>query len=125
MDELVERLSSGSHKVRAEYVASAMELKEAIGRGVAHIKFTDTQGGTVLSVTVDHARTKLGEANFEAGTGTMDLVGSLVLNFNEVELVAHLELGTLEGEGRLMLVGNEAAWREKRTELRDGADSLH
>ena len=51
MDELVQRLSQGDHRVVASRVdGSAEELKASIDRGYVLIKFTETKGRTELGV---------------------------------------------------------------------------
>ena len=122
MDDLVRRLSE-VQSVRAEYASSAADLKAAIDRGMVHVKFTETKGGTCLSVKLDTTRSVLSEADFGAGTGQVHFVGTLVLNYNEVELNAHIDLATLQGSGSLKLLADEAAWRAKRSkEDSDGQD---
>lgn len=114
MDELVKRLSDGKHKVVLERSKSAQEVKEAIDRGYVLIKFPETRGGTELGIRLDKARSVTSEANFAEGKGTIQLVGTLVLNYNELEAAAQIDLATLSGTGHLTLIADEAAWRAKQ-----------
>lgn len=116
MDELVQRLSSGMHNICADHIKSAQELKESIDRGYVLVKFPDTRGGTVLGTRLDKTRSVLSNADFSAGAGTVQLVGSLVLNYNEVELIGELDLATLQGEGCLKLIADEPTWRAKQAQ---------
>ncbi|MEC4816859.1 MAG: MbtH domain protein [Scytonema sp. PMC 1069.18] len=103
MNELVQRLSSGEHPVEASLgpEKTATALKECIDRGYVHIKFTNTRGGTDLGVKLDLEASKFNEADFEHQTGKVHLVGNLTLNYVKVRCIADLDLGTLEGKGRL------------------------
>lgn len=103
MNELVQRLAQGNHPVevslRPERTAQA--LKESIDRGVVHIKFTDTKGGTELGVRLDPEASNLQEADFDNQTGKVNLVGNLTLNYEKVRCLADLDLQTLAGQGHL------------------------
>jgi hypothetical protein len=103
MNELVQRLSNGSHPVEASLrpERTAAALKEGIDRGYVHIKFTNTQGGTDLGMRLDPAASDLSQANFEQQTGNLHLVGSLTLNYVPVRCIADLDLKTLSGQGHL------------------------
>lgn len=109
MNELVERLSTGRHPVEASLRPdrTVRNLKECIDRGYVHVKFTDTRGGTELGVRLDGNDTDLGGADFEAGTGTVHLVGDLTLNYEKVRCIADISLETLKGEGALQPVEAE------------------
>jgi hypothetical protein len=114
MDELVKRLSDGMHKVVLERSRSAQELKEDIDRGYVLLKFPETRGGTEIGIRLDKARSVISEANFAEGKGIVQLVGTLVLNYNEVEAAAQIDLGTLSGTGHLTLIAEEATWRARQ-----------
>jgi hypothetical protein len=113
MNELIRRLAE-PQKVRVENVSGSSELKAGIERGVISIRFTETRGGTCLSVKLDPRRSELGSADFTNGAGTVRLVGTLVLDFNEIELTAEVDLSTLEGLGHVRIVADESLWRQKR-----------
>ena len=107
MDELVRRLSEGDHPVITRRADSVEELKQSIDRGYVLVTFTDTRGGTELGVRLDEALTDLGKADFEKGTGTVHLVGALILNYVKVRCVADVDLATLEGKGHLEILEKE------------------
>ena len=116
MDDLVRRLAEGNHPVvasRAE--GSIKELAASIQRGLVHIEFTDTEGGTELGVRLDKELSDLNRADFESGQGIVRLVGNLTLNFVPVRCLANIDLSTLEGEGHLELL-------EQPTSLRDDTE---
>lgn len=104
MNELVERLSQGSHAVAAERSASATELKEQIDREFVLLKFMDTKGGTELGSQLDKNMTQIGDADFENAKGIVHLVGNLTLNYDRIQLVADIDLSTLKGTGNLVLI---------------------
>jgi hypothetical protein len=103
MNELVQRLSAGNHPVEASLrpEKTAAALKERIDLGYVHIKFTNTRGGTELGVRLDRAACDLSQASFENQSGTVHLVGELILNYVKVRCVADIDLATLEGQGHL------------------------
>ncbi|GAA6620721.1 MbtH domain protein [Scytonema sp. NUACC26] len=103
MNELVQRLSSGEHPVEASLrpEKTPTALKECIDRGYVHIKFTNTRGGTDLGVRLDPKASNFNEADFENQKGQVHLVGDLTLNYVKVRCIADIDLGTLEGKGRL------------------------
>lgn len=111
MDELVERLSRGTHPVevslRPERTPQA--LQQQLGYGYVHIKFTGTKGGTELGVTLDRQASDLATADFAQGTGRATIVGSLVLNYVKVRCVAEIDLATLAGTGHLDVLTDAAA----------------
>ncbi|MBE9170816.1 MbtH domain protein [Pleurocapsales cyanobacterium LEGE 06147] len=103
MNELVQRLSEGDHPVEASLRPdkTATALKERIDLGYVHIKFTGTRGGTELSVQLDRDACDLTRADFDHQSGSVHLVGELVLNYVKVRCVADIDLATLEGKGHL------------------------
>ncbi|MHC3475016.1 hypothetical protein ACYF6T_40950 [Streptomyces sp. 7R007] len=68
------------------------------------IKFTGTRGGTDLGVRLDLAATDTGSADFDKGAGVVHVEGTLNLNGDDVRCVADLDLATLAGTGRLVVV---------------------
>jgi hypothetical protein len=105
MNELVERLSKGDHPVivnRGDQ--DVQDLKQRIDNGFVLIKFTGTQGGTELGVSLDKDETNLTGADFNAGTGTLHLVGNLTLNYVRVRCIADVDLATKEGKGHLDII---------------------
>ena len=106
MDELVQRLSEGSHPVVASQVKSAEELKQSIERGYVLVKFTDTQGGTELGLRLEEPAAILQSADFEQAAGVVRLSGNLSLNYVKVRCVADIDLATLAGTGHLEILGD-------------------
>lgn len=78
-----------------------MALKKCLSAGYINLKFPETQGGTTLHMSVDAARTSLNSANFEGGTGHVDLEASLTLDYTPLKCQARINLESMSGEGRL------------------------
>jgi hypothetical protein len=112
MNELVERLTKGSHPIVAARSASPKELWEQIERGFVLLKFPNTRGGTELGSRLDMQQTRLDGADFESGAGSVRLVGNLTLNYDKVQLVADIDLASLQGTGHLVLI-EEAAGSQR------------
>lgn len=72
--------------------------------GYVFIKFTETRGGTDLGVRVDKSATKVDQASFENATGSVHVEGTLTLNYVKVRCVADIDLATLQGTGRLVVL---------------------
>jgi hypothetical protein len=106
MNELVRRLSEGDHPITVGGPdPSRVELRKRIEEmGYVFIKFTGTQGGTDLGVRVDKARTDVSRADFDQGTGTVHVEGTLTLNYVKVRCIADLDLSTLNGVGHLVIL---------------------
>jgi hypothetical protein len=106
MDDLVARLCKGKHPIKVGLLSdvTAEAFQKRIQDGYVHIEFTNTQGGTILGVELDKEASDLSKADFEGQSGSLHLVGSLVLNYEKVRCVADIELGTLTGEGCLQTV---------------------
>jgi hypothetical protein len=68
------------------------------------IKFTETRGGTDLGIAVDRAAVDLGSADFDQGSGTLHVEGTLILNDDPVRCIADIDLTTPKGTGRLVVV---------------------
>jgi len=104
--DLVERLCTGSHKVRAVVRPenSDTAFKDALDRGFVQIEFTETQGGTVLGFAVDVEQSDLSQIGDNKRNGQAVIVGMLTLNFQKVRCVATIDLKKLTGEGKLELV---------------------
>ncbi len=102
MDELVERLSQGQHKVEVTVLPKTPQgLKESLERGYVHVKFTETRGGSELGVAIDPEATDTAAADFDNARGRIHIVGGLTLNYEKVRCIADIDLATLQGEGRL------------------------
>lgn len=106
MDDLVQRLAQGDHPVIVGGPKPSLEefKKRVEDMGYVFIKFTDTRGGTDLGVRVDKSATDLSRANFEQQTGVAHVEGSLTLNYVKVRCVADIDLKTLDGTGRLVVL---------------------
>lgn len=105
MNELVERLSHGSHPVTVGGPRPSLtEFHQRVTEmGYVFIKFTDTRGGTDLGMRVEKERTDLSMANIEHGTGIAHVEGKLTLNSVHVRCIAEIELATLNGTGHLVI----------------------
>jgi Core binding factor beta subunit len=109
MNDLVKRLSEGSHAVeislRAERTVKL--FREMLDRGHVLVKFTQTRGGTELGVPLDKSRSDLTQANFDAETGKVRLCGELSLDYVPVRVVADIDLPSLEGQGHLEILAEQ------------------
>jgi uncharacterized protein YbdZ (MbtH family) len=104
--ELIDRLSQGDHPVKVSlrpHETPAI-FKERIDTGHVRIQFTDTRGASELGVRLDPVAIDVGKADFEAGQGTVHLEGTLNLNYTPVRCVADIDLATLQGRGRLVVL---------------------
>jgi len=104
MDDLVERLQAEQPieaSVRPEKTVAY--YKEALDRGYVHVLFVRT--GTELGIEMDKEACDLKGADFSKGTGRIQIVGSLVLNYDRVRFHGQLDLETLQGTGRLEYLG--------------------
>jgi hypothetical protein len=108
---LVDRLCEGRHPVevglRPEKTVKL--FKEAIDRDYVQIKFTETKGGTELSVKLRREGCDFSQADFENGTGSVHVEGDLTLDYVKVRCVADVDLATLKGEGHLIKVSADSA----------------
>ena len=111
MNDLVKRLSEGSHEVEVSLrpERTVTLFKEMIDRGHVLIKFTQTKGGTELGVPLDKSRSDLTGVDFTAQTGTARICGELTLDYVPVRVVADIELSSLRGQGHLEIVDKPAA----------------
>ena len=102
MNELVQRLTQEQSIVASLRPEPSLDaLKAALDRGYIHVKFIETRGGTELGIRLDPESSDLSGANFEQGTGSVRIVGSLVLDYVPVRFRGHLDLESLKGTGRL------------------------
>jgi len=119
MDDLVRRLSTGTHTIIASRSKSPQDLRQVIDAGYVLLKFPETQGGTELGMKLEKNRCVLGDADFESGKGVIQLVGHLTVNYDKVELSAEIDLATLQGQGSLRLIEEESVWRARQAEVQD------
>jgi hypothetical protein len=108
MNDLVQRLSTGTHPVEVSLrpKKSLKGFKECLDRGFVHIKFTNTRGGTELGVRLDRNLSNQTTADLEKGSGTIKLVGPLTLNYVKVRCIADVDVATLSGTGKLEVVAD-------------------
>lgn len=105
MDELTQRLSTDQPVVVGGPQASLEDLRLRVEEiGTVFVKFTETKGGTDLGIRLDRANTDAGAADFDQGSGTIHVEGFLILNHDPVRCIADIDLATLKGTGRLVLV---------------------
>jgi hypothetical protein len=105
MNELVERLTKEQPVETARPEKTAKALKECIDRDYVHVMFKNT--GTEVGIQLDRKDCKLEEGDYEKATGTVHLVGGLILNYDKVRCVADIDLSTCEGNGHLEPVSDE------------------
>ena len=105
MNDLVTKLANGRHPVevvvRPETTLDG--FREAIELSYVHVRFKDTEGGTELGLRIEPDRSRLPEADLEAGEGEVTLAGELTLDFVPVTCFAVVQLPELTGEGWLEL----------------------
>lgn len=104
MNNLVKKLTSGHQPVAATQYKDAIEFKNSIDRNYVVIKFTETNGGTELGFKLNDSLTRLNDLNFNKATGVAHIVGELTLNYEQVRLIADIDLSTLKGDGYLELI---------------------
>jgi hypothetical protein len=103
MDQLVELLS---HKQPVEVSdrpeATLERFQERLAINYVLVKFPAT--GTELGVKLDPKATSTTAADFAHASGTVQLKGSLNLNYTHVAFEADIDLATLRGTGCLQPV---------------------
>lgn len=106
MNELVQRLVERKHPVVLGGSQTSLQAfeKRIKDIGYVFIKFPETRGGTDLGVRIDKAGTDLQQANFEQGTGSVHIEGTLVLDYTRVRCLADIDLATLTGLGQLVFI---------------------
>lgn len=119
MNELVEKLTQEQEieaSLRPE--ANLENFKAALDRGYVHVKFPNTRGGTELGIRLDPDASDLSNADFESRSGSVKIVGVLILDYERVRFHGEIDLGTLKGTGRLEPLGEVSP-----AELLAGADA--
>jgi uncharacterized protein YbdZ (MbtH family) len=107
-DALVRRLSGGPHPIvvagvgdRAE--AEAVErFRQRLDRGHVSVLFTETRGGTELSLRFDPGGIDRSRCDFADRSGSLALAGDLNLDGVDVRCEVDVALDTLAGTGRLV-----------------------
>jgi hypothetical protein len=107
MSELVARLTNEQNVEFSSRPEPTLEaFQAAIDRGYVHIRFAGSRGATELGVKLDMKKSDLAGANLAAGTGSVEIVGDLVLDYVPVRLFARIDLPALKGVGRLERQGD-------------------
>ena len=96
MSALVEKLSQGVHPVSLIRYKDVGGLKQALERGFVLVKFTQTQGGTEIGVSLEET-----PSGVDLESKSVSLRGSLTLDYQPVRCVATVDLDTLTGHGCL------------------------
>jgi hypothetical protein len=106
MDELTQKLTSGTHPVTVGGPQPSLEdfRRRVEELGYAFIKFTGTRGGTDLGVRLDRAACSIDAAAFDEAGGSVHLEGTLILNDDPVRCIADIDTSTLDGAGHLTSV---------------------
>jgi Core binding factor beta subunit len=105
MNELVERLQENQPVVVGGSQPTLEDLRYRIEElEYVFVKFTETKGGTDLGLSLDRAACDVSKADFDKGSGTVHVEGTVVLNGDPVRCVADIDVGTLKGTGRLVVV---------------------
>lgn len=105
MDELTKRLATdqpvevGGPKPTLEELRTRLE-----DIGTVFVKFTETRGGTDLGIRLDRDASDLDAADFERASGSVHVEGTLILNDDPVRCIADIDLATLKGTGRVVVV---------------------
>jgi Core binding factor beta subunit len=105
MDELTQRLSSDQPVAVGGPKPTLEELRTRLEEiGTVFVKFTETRGGTDLGIRLDRTASDLSGADFDQASGTVHIEGTLILNDDPVRCIADIDLATLNGTGRLVVV---------------------
>ena len=108
MNELVKRLSEGSHPVelvlRPEMTVEA--LKACLARRYVHVKFTATRGGTELGVKIDEVTSQRALAAVDGAADLIHISGELILDYVPVRCVADIDPATWQGTGHLEVLSS-------------------
>jgi hypothetical protein len=99
MSALVEKLSRGEHPVSLIRYKDMAGFKQALERGFVLVKFTQTQGGTEIGVSLEN-----NDRGIDLESKTVNLRGSLTLDYQPVRCIASVDLETLTGYGCLEMV---------------------
>ena len=119
MNELVEKLTQEQEIEASLRPETNLEnFKAALDRGYVHVKFPNTRGGTELGIRLDPEASDLANADFESRSGSVKIVGGLILDYERVRFHGEIDLGTLKGTGRLEPLGEVSP-----AELLAGADA--
>jgi hypothetical protein len=105
VNDLTQRLTTEQPIIVGGSEPTTEELHKRVGEmGYVLLKFTETRGGTELGIRVDRDAVDLSAADFENAVGTVHVEGFVKLNSDPVRCIADIDLATLKGTGRLVLV---------------------
>ena len=99
---LVDRLCSELQRVRLSRIENLRQLGQQVEHGYVIVGFQGMQGATELGFSLDPARTNVRDADFRAGTGVIQLVGSVVLDGHALEIDVTAMLPSLDGSARVV-----------------------
>ena len=98
MSALVEKLSRGEHPVSLARYKDIAGFKQAIERGFVLVRF-QTRNSTEIDVSLEE------NANgIDLESKSINLRGSLTLDYQPVRCIANVDLESLTGYGRLEMV---------------------
>ena len=107
-DSLVQRLAKGSHPVVVAGVGdrgqaeSVERFRERMDRGYVSVRFTETRGGTELTLRFEPGTVDQSGCDFAGRSGRLALAGELNLDGVDVRCEVELSLAELAGTGRLV-----------------------
>jgi hypothetical protein len=102
MDEIVQTLSQGDHKVVVGGPQpSVRDFRTQLENKFVTLKFGEPSGGVEVGVSVDEAATAFEQVDWDASTGNVHVEGAVMLNGEQARCVADIALNTLNGTGHL------------------------
>ena len=107
-DSLLQRLATGSHPVVVAGVGdraqaeSVERFRQRMDRGHVSVLFTETRGGTELTLRFDPGSVDRSGCDFAGRSGSLALAGELNLDGVDVRCEVELSLAELAGTGRLV-----------------------
>lgn len=104
-NELVLRLTKKNNIECSRPDKTPKSLKECIDRNYVHVMFKET--GTEIGIRLARDLCKMENVDFDEESGSVILVGGLILNYNKVKCVAEIEIKNCEGVGYLELLSDD------------------
>jgi hypothetical protein len=109
MSDLVQRLSKKTYSVIANRPdTSVSALKRRIELKFLHILFEET--GTEIGIRLDLRNCDLSKADFDNEKGLIHIEGAMTLNYEKVRCIADINIETMQGQGQLRIIENEAEY---------------
>lgn len=99
MSPLIGKLSKGEHPVSLIRYRGISEVREALERGFILVRFTGTQGGTEIGLSLDENGRAL-----DLTSERVRFSGSLELDYQPVKCIVNIDRDTLTGYGSLEVV---------------------